>query len=115
VSSSFPPKSAKDIAVERTGQLACPIFDEGKPMVVLVAAAFFMSLILLVPAVIGAIMSWCRVLHRNCFNEARSSRASRCERESSADSRLAEGGSITVSKENTDVCQWPSGLNGEMG
>jgi len=80
-------------------------------MMEFVVAAFVMSLILLVPAVIEALIGWCRVLLRKCDNEVRSSRESRRDRDSSTDPSLAEEGSITGSEESPGACQCLSGSN----
>jgi len=90
--------------VERADRLACLVFDEGEPMLVLVAAAFFISLILLVPAMIEALMRWCRVLHRKHDNVVQSSRDSHQDRDSGTHSFVAEEGSINGSKKRPGAC-----------
>ena len=82
--------------MESTDRLAFSTFDEGEPMLLLVVAAFFMALILLVPAVIQGAMSWYRVVHPKCDNQMQSSRYSRREGDSTTDTSLAEKEAITT-------------------
>ena len=103
--SQFVPYNAKDISVERADRLACLVFDEGEPMLVLVAAAFFISLILLVPAMIEAARTLgAGVLHRKHDNVVQSSRDSHQDRDSGTHSFVAEEGSINGSKKRPGAC-----------
>lgn len=66
--------------MESTDPLAYAIFEKGQPMMMLAAAALFMALLLIFPAVIDAVWRGSRALYRKFTIDFQQSHESECDR-----------------------------------
>jgi HEAT repeats len=82
--------------VESTDTLTNSTVEGGEPMIVLVATAFFMALLLIIPAVIEAVWKGCQTFYRTYALDEQPGREPECDRTRGDDRLLADDDSRAV-------------------